>query len=238
MHAVDGFTQTFPQRDFKLTQPKYLTNNWRMIQASEEYTSLKSTSIKATQGVINVVSDGLIVRNYVGSGLDDGYYRISGEGVLVPSANDAAVYNNFDDLDAAKPDFAYVKKTPPIPQSEIRRFVDFLGFVRNADYVSKSKRHIVCSRQSFLNTDNPGQELFFGFDMPVNSPLLFDAHLLKLAFTEALRYDHIYIGFDARELNEKRGSPMIIGLDWGNCVIVAARRSMTEEEREWIISRA
>lgn len=209
---------------YKVDQPDFLTNNWKMLQANSEYYGSSSNRfVKVKGGVISITNGSIVVRCPVG--LPDGFYVISEDNEFVGGdpRQDYPWYS-FPDCDAIMPNFKTLDYTPPLPKKaqgevDILTIVEYCNFVRKSSTGSRSR--VAIEGDTLIAIDVRESWLTLPFIIPVNTgSLVFEAYDLKLVFTEMLRYDAVHIGFDNYLPNNKT---LVVGRDWGHCALLTGK---------------
>lgn len=205
-----------------IAQPNFITNNWRMIQAydGDTYTTEDYKYITVKSGVVTVRGYNMILRSPLP--LPDGHYNITerNEAVLLTPSELTDAYRFSKDVDIIRPTFNQIEASAPITRDEIMRFIEFLSHVRQ-----ENKRHlVVMGHEAAYMVHRQDMWYKFPITLPVKGDgLVFEANHLKLAFTEMLRYDHVFIGRDNRFGADSK-LPLIIGLDWEHCALIMHKR--------------
>jgi len=209
---------TNPQLNaFKLEDPPYLINNWKMLQANTDPWQVFNRYIKVTEGVASITNGEIVIRCPVS--LPTGFYIVTEENEFIktPPCEDYS-WTRFPDVDAARPAFERMDYTPAIPREEVHRVVEFTNFVRKNSRSGEVKVFLSGDALSMIGKEDNWLKL--PYPIPVKpSGLVFSAYNLKLAFTEMLRYDAIHIGYDNVSMYKQ---PLVIGLDWGHCALCAS----------------
>lgn len=205
---------------YKLDQPEYLTNNWKVLQANSEvyYASTIHKFAKVKGGVISVSNGNTVIR--CPAALQDGFYAISDENEFIrvePSSHGA--WNRFPDYDAGMPNFANLDYTPPITKEVVSTIIEYMNFVRKH---CRYSARIMAEGNTLIAVDLENSWLSLPHPVPIqrNDNLMFNALELKIVFTEMMRYDAVHIGFDNHLVDNKT---LVIGKDWGHCALTTAR---------------
>ena len=219
----DISTPAIPSKIIYPAQAAYLTNNWRNIQADNEYSEF-TKFVRVVGGVANITSGKVLVRYFLD--VPDGFYLLrEDKGMIMVNPQFPIYSRGFPDVEGVRPNFTLMDRTTPICKQELADFVGFLNYLRTGRVELKSGVRVVMDDTRIVGDAMYAEKFFtFSCDLPVKyGGLIFDANNLRLAFTEMLRYDHVYIG---RENRPDYNTPLVVGLDWGHCVIVDAERSL------------
>ena len=204
---------------FKLEDPPYLINNWKMLQANADPYIIYNRYVKVADGVASITNGSVIIRSQ--TALPPGFYVITedNEFVKTPPSEDYS-WTRFPDVDAARPAFERIDYTPPMPKEEILRIIEFSNYARKNSRSGETNLYIRGDIMSMIGDEASWLKL--PYPIPVKpAGLVFSAYDLKLAFTEMLRYDAIHIGYDNISSYKQ---PLVIGLDWGHCALCATGR--------------
>lgn len=216
---------------FSVNQPAYLTNNWRAIQAAEQYVGY-AKYIKVMGGVATITNGCILVRSRI-DGLPDGFYEFDDTGHLVDSSTSLIEsvfrpYRNYysstetpPDPEIVRPDFPNLTHTPPIAATEVREMIDFLNHVRG-QHRSDTHCYVFFEGSALISASNVNTWLKLSCEIPVNPDGgNFQTNMLRLILTDMLRYEHIFVGRDNRsppEMNIRM--PLVFGLDWSSCGLI------------------
>jgi len=207
-----------------LQQPPYLTNNWRMILAADEYVRAENKYVRVHKSFIgdtavnvaSIINRGMIVRCPVPH--PEGFYTINSNNELskLDYEQSLSLYRNTKDVETLRPEFERLDSTPPFTKEDCAGFIEFLNHVRQ-----ENKNHLILlgHEAAFLIHR---QDVWYKFPYPLpvkGDGQVFCAYHLKLAFTEMLRYDYVFIGRDNR-FGTSDYMPLVIGLDWSTCALV------------------
>jgi len=204
---------------FKLDDPPYLINNWKMLQANADPYVVYNRYVKVSDGVASITNGSVIIRCQVP--LPEGFYVITedNEFVKTPPCEDYS-WTKFPDVDVARPAFDRIDYTPPFPRDEVLRIIEFANYARKNSRSGETNLFVRGDAMSMIGDENTWLKLMH--PIPVKpAGLVFSAYDLKLAFTEMLRYDAIHIGYDNVSTYKL---PLVIGLDWGHCALCGSGR--------------
>ena len=226
MQIATGFTD--PGREsapiFTIEQDVFLLNNWRVLQGQADDPQRHYGKYVRSLGGVLTITNGVSLIRYEAGSLD-GFYIIDGYGRFVPSDPNKDIYNRggYPDVDAVMPNFKMLDKTPPVSSDEIRRFIEYLNHIRQSNnMVGESVdcllvEDIAVKKRKYNDGNHVLPEYAFPFRLPMVDGVVFDANALRVVFTEMLRYESVYIGYD----NVAPGkTPLVVGLDWGHCGLV------------------
>lgn len=206
---------------YQVDQPAYIINNWKQLQALGFYDrySKPSCRIVKVQCGIATISDGeSIIRSPVS--VPDGFYVISEENEFVtetPRAN-GYLWNKMPDPDAAMPNFEALDYTPPIGKDFIAKVVEYMNYVRKMAH----NENIIIEGDAMIAQGMKDSWLSLPHPVPIKGgAFLTKAALVKIVFTEMLKYEYIHIGYD-NHLAENNF--LVIGRDWGHCALLEGRK--------------
>lgn len=229
----EGFTSTPAPTvlgEFRINQAPYLHHNWTQLQAYVHYQGSYRNFVKVESGVITLNNGRVIIRSF--AGCPDGWYEIDGRGFFISSEPESRYpWKTFPDVDIVKPKFHRMHRTPLIPRDTVRLCLDYLNELRACNDLAEESADVFVDNRSFVEMrrreEGPLREFSFGVELPVrgdrNHGMVFHAAQLRIALTEMLRYEAIYIAFD-NEVAEGNPRPLFLGVDWGNCALVFQKR--------------
>lgn len=209
------------RRVIHLPQAPYLTNNWKTIQANDEYQEY-TKYVRVTGGVANITNGKLLVRYYLG--VQDGFYVFTEGKTMVEAIPEMRMrmYGGFPDVEAFRPDFPKLDRSNLIKMEEVSAFVGFLNFLREGEIELETNRRVHIEGNSVVDTRDINKRFNFSCEIPVNQEgMIFEVDNLRMAFIELLRYDQIQIGHDNRP---EIDAPLVMGKDWGHCVLLGAEQ--------------
>jgi PAS domain-containing protein len=211
---------------FTVDQPAYLLNNWRILQAQS--VDAYGKYVICRNGVITITSGSCLVR--FDAGVPDGYYIIDSSGRFVgvsPQAENAYTVS-IPDVEVAKPISENLTRVGPISRNEVSVFIEFLNYTRQSDNLVGNRAYTLLSGNIAKKTEmylscreENTPEFAFSVPLPMREGGIYDTTILKLAFTEMLRYDEVYMFYDN---TTDRRTPLIIGHTWKNCALVMSSR--------------
>jgi hypothetical protein len=191
----------------------------------EEYVKF----IKVTNGVISLTNGNAIIR-YFCSSIPDGFYKLNNHNLLIKAdiINPYVKLRYYPDIDIAKPQFEFLDRVL-LDRSTVQLFIEFINYIRQSNDMARDKTYIALDQYgaklhrmyySYRPDIETLPEFNFPEPLPINGhSIVFDANNLKIVFTEMLRYDHIYIGYDNRAIEDMH-RPLVLGLDWGHCALI------------------
>lgn len=209
-----------------LIQEEFLTTNWQALQAKQNYGNYHSCKyIKIVGQVATVMGREAIIRS-APIDLPNGYYSVDRGGNFV-KVNPSSAFGSFResrDIDVLLPDFENLPGSAPIYFDEIAHLCEFIEHARKSSHVSEPT--IAITEGALVSGSNHSLFTPVSCKLPVNGGgLVFDAHTLKIVFTEMRRYEYICIWNECRP--EHNPSPFILGLDWARCALIKPRH------RDW-----
>lgn len=212
-------------KKYKIEQPGFLLSNWRMLQASATNSCHDYTKhIKALNGVLTINNGNVLIRSFHDV-IEDGFYIMNSYDELIRSSPEVfGCKYYFPDVEVLKPDFPSLDRVQ-IDREEAHLFIDYLNYIRQSNDIISNRTSVILSGEGAIKRKNGYQQdevlptFSFSCKLPVNSHrLVFDALNLKIAFTEMLRYDRFFIGYNS--LTKGDESPLVMGLDWGRCSLI------------------
>lgn len=203
-------------------QPPFLVENWRKIIASGNKDAMKCMMVtKELTGdnrpltTVNITSAGVLVRNALTFDVVEGAYLLTQKPRKMPPRSH---WDGYPLIKIVEPDFKLLAAQYPelykMPQDVCGAFATFCSHAKD------NEGTIVMTGQGAFIKQSPDK--CFNYPFNTHQPVLINPHLLQMAFTEAQRYDWVYI---VRQYDEERGMPLFIGKDWGNCVMVSTQRN-------------
>ena len=167
----------------------------------------------------------------------DGFYVFNDRGVLVDSADELGYPSSFyselityPDPESVRPNFPMLEHTPPIPNAEVRKLVDFLTHVKTvvADpYRDINDSFVFFQESALASCADPHVWVDVGCVVPVKPQGgFFRTNMLRLVLTDMLRYEYIFIGRDTRPIdpNVAARMPLVVGNDWSSCGLLKVRK--------------
>lgn len=229
MFAEQGLTEPFGTAlpIFKVEQPPFLLNNWRLVQgqSSDNYAKY----VVCRSGVISITSGSCLIR--YDAGVPDGYYVIDNDGRFV-GVNPQAEYAytiTIPDIEMAKPITENLLRVGPFSREEVSVFIEYLNYIRQSnnlvgdsvDVIMHGSSAVKSNRYAYMEAEAGMPEFTFSVQLPMSRPRTFEALALKSVFTEMLRYDSVYMFYDN---SVDRRMPLVVGHTWKNCALVMCSR--------------
>lgn len=195
------------------SEPPFLRENWKKLLATAPEGRRR---IKVTNEVANLCSDAVLIRSRM-PGYADGFYLFAQSGTLV--STDPSQSLDFPDVDAARPKESALGSSQAFANEYIQRLLMFVEEVRVAEKFQRYEAaEIVLDGEGLYSRHNSKLFIKMNFPLPFSGDgVAVKADHLKIALTECLRYDHMYI---AHENNPDRKTPILFGLNWNSCALV------------------
>lgn len=212
--AEKGSRASNTTNSIKISQAEFLTNNWRRIQAiGMDHFNSYSYYVKVTNNVAIVTNGFVMIR--CKAPFPDGYYTVSPQDYLEPVTPEHS-WSRYPDTDVMKHYLESAVSTPPIERADVRRFIDFLEHVKQADS-NYTKPKISLTQDVIYRVSDHRTNFAFPCQLPIKGDgIVFDTGHLKLVFIEMLRYDRIHLGFN----QDQNKNILIAGLGWDSCAII------------------
>lgn len=210
---------------FTVEQPNYLLNNWRALQGTGDASYARLA--RSLGGVVNVTNGVCVIR--YDAKVPDGFYiiDIAGRFTQVNPDKELEYAQCFPDVEAVKPNFAAMDKTPYISRAEIANFIEFINHARMSSNLVNDRvdllmvDDIAVKDRSYYDQNKILPEFAFSFKLPFHERKRFDANALRIVLTEMLRYECVRLLYDN---GLTRPSPLVLGVDWGHCAMIMPLR--------------
>lgn len=218
-----------PGQRFPLKQPAYMTNNWRMLLGlidSEDPYSQKIRYVRVKDKIATLSQKDLLFRTPLQ--LPDGFYEISSEADLI-----------FVDVcvDAVKSPFTSAAvASENLPREAIHNLLNWTVW-RNQQSPDGKSASLLVDEQGLIDESSPSERFQFRsrstpgtmVRLPIpGEPISLNAFHLRLALTEATRYDTVVIAYE-RQLDQI--TPLLIGSDWSHCAVVMPKPTYLRHTR-------
>lgn len=186
-------------------EPKFFRENWKKLLASSAKDKYKVVRVR--EKVATITNGTTLLRSPVDA--KDGFYTVGSHNQFIPYLSKD--WLSFPDTDQIRPDFDSLKPTCQLPREHIGQIIQFCEMIR------QRKGNIVMDKDGLAFVQEPK----FAYNFPLNckGELFFNPTNLKLALTEMLRYDFVYMAREST-MFEENTSPLIFGHDWTRCALV------------------
>jgi len=197
----------------QLSEPPFLRNNWKRVFATGEE---KYRYVRILRGVANVTNAHVLLRTKM-PGFSDGFYSFGPSGGLVSTEPKQML--GFPDTETLRPRAEHMASSHAIQNEHVHKLVMFADEVIGQDrYKRYDYPEVVLDSQGMYARCNSNVFIQFKFPLPFSGDgVAVKADHLKMALTECLRYDQIFI---AHENNPDKKCPVFFGVDWDCCALV------------------
>ena len=192
-------------RSDPIPEPKFFRENWKVLLATNSKDEYKLVRVRGN--VASLTNGRILLRSPLEC--PDGFYSISGTNHLV--VNEKKIWMGYPDVEQARPSFQTMKPLCQISQEVCGQLVQFCEMVRNR------RGNIAINKDGgYLVQDT---SLAYRFPFNLKEEVLVGPQQLKLALTEMLRYDFVYMSMEKSEDPEET-NPLVFGHDWSRCALV------------------
>jgi len=201
-NAVSENVKPTPKQD----EPKFFRENWKKVMASTEQSKYKL--IRVRDKVASITNGKILLRTPVPE--DDGFYTLGSYNQMLP--NQDHQWMSYPDIDQSRPDFDKLKPTCQIPREVLGQMGQFCEAVRQ-------RKGLVMMDVNGMSMVQDGN-LAYNYPFNIKNEEIFNPNHLKLALTEMLRYDFVYVAKERGSLYVEDTYPLILGHDWGRCALI------------------
>lgn len=196
--------------------PKF-TNVSKILAMNENKDREYLNIVRVLNKTANITNGSMIIRRFVD--VPDGAYEVNADGSIRPVRYTHGF--QYPDIELCRPPLEAIKPCCVMTKEDLARFIQV------CQQASSLEGYMIIGPTGLYMKQNPNLNVVFPFGLDPAAP--FNATYLEVTFIEMLQYPQVYMLREPVKYDQEK-KPLIIGVDWGCCAVIAPLRNDVFEE--------